>query len=158
MLLQRNAKCYEEKSYHYQSIIVWKWNHLFTKNYFRKKKNTLLLQIYTQWLSNHLWFNGQQKLAGSGLNWNPCVKVGMSSLFINLILKIPHYFHMKALNERISKWAHLSFYHKQFLRYLYLKFKKEVISLGKFSPLMKFQKVETKSLIFSKLLFKYIVI
>ena len=143
-----------------KSIIVWKWNHLFTKNYFRKKKNTLLLQIYTQQLSSHLWFNGQQKSAGADLIWNPCVKVGMSSLFIDLILKIPRYFHMKVLNERISKWAHLSFYHKQFLRYLYLKFKKEVISLGKFSPLMKFQKVETKSLIseFSKLLFKYIVI
>ena len=116
-----------------KSIIVWKWNHLSTKNYFRKKKY-IILQIYTQRLSSHLWFNGQQKSRVPGLNWNPCVKVGMSSLFINLILKIPHYFHMKVLNERISKWAHLSFYQKQFLRYLYLKFEKEVISLGKFSP------------------------
>ena len=29
-------------------------------------------------------------------------------------------------NERISKWAHLSFYHKWFSRYLHLKFEKEV--------------------------------
>ena len=34
---------------------------------------------------------------------------GMWSLFINLILKMSHYFHIKILNERISKWAHLSF-------------------------------------------------
>ena len=58
----------------------------------------------------------------------------MSSLFINLILKTLHYFHMKVLNERISKWVHLSFYHKQFSRYLHLKFEKEVIFLGRFSP------------------------
>ena len=37
-------------------------------------------------------------------------------------------------NERISKWAHLSFYHKQFSRYLHLKLEKEVIFLGRFSP------------------------
>ena len=60
--------------------------------------------------------------------------LGMSSLFINFILKTLHYFHMKVLNGRISKWAHLSFYHKRFLRYLHLKFEKEVIFLGKFSP------------------------
>ena len=41
---------------------------------------------------------------------------------------------MKDLNERISKWAHLSFYHKQFSRHLHLKFEKEVIFLGRFSP------------------------
>ena len=41
---------------------------------------------------------------------------------------------MKVHNERISKWAHLSFYHKQFSGYLHLKFKKEVIFLGRFSP------------------------
>ena len=58
----------------------------------------------------------------------------MSSLFINLILRTPHYLQMKVLNERISKWAHLSFYHKRFSRYLHLKFKKEVIFLGRFSP------------------------
>ena len=60
--------------------------------------------------------------------------IGVSSLFINLILKTLHYFHMKVLNERISKWVHLSFYHKRFLRYLHLKFEKEVIFLGRFSP------------------------
>ena len=41
---------------------------------------------------------------------------------------------MKVLNERISKWAHLSFYHKLFSRYLDLKFEKEVVFLGRFSP------------------------
>ena len=60
--------------------------------------------------------------------------VGMSSLFINVILKTSHYLHMKVLYERISKWAHLSFYDKQFSRYLHLKFEKEVIFLGRFFP------------------------
>ena len=41
---------------------------------------------------------------------------------------------MKVLNEKISKWVHLSFSHKWFLRYLHLKFEKEVIFLGRFSP------------------------
>ena len=63
------------------------------------------------------------------------LSVGMSSLFINLVLRTPHYLQMKVLNERISKWAHLSFYHKQFLRYLHLKFKKEVIFFRKIFPL-----------------------
>ena len=62
------------------------------------------------------------------------MKLGMSSLFINLILRTRHYFHMNVLNERISKWAHLFFYHKGFSRYLYLKFEKEVIFLERFSP------------------------
>ena len=60
--------------------------------------------------------------------------VGMSSLFINLILKTSHYLHMKVLNERISEWVHLYFYHKRFSRYLHLKFEKEVIFLERFSP------------------------
>ena len=58
----------------------------------------------------------------------------MSSLLINLILRTPPSLQMKVLNERISKWAHLSFYHKRFSRYFHLKFEKEVIFLGKFSP------------------------
>ena len=58
----------------------------------------------------------------------------MSSLFINLILKTSHNLHMKVLNERISEWVHLYFYHKRFLRYLHLKFEKEVIFLERFSP------------------------
>ena len=41
---------------------------------------------------------------------------------------------MKVLNERILKWVHLSFYYKWFSRYLYLKFEKEVVFLGGFSP------------------------
>ena len=63
---------------------------------------------------------------------------------------------MKVLNERISKWAHLSFYHKWLLRYLHLKFKKRGDFFKEIFPLMKLQKVGTKSLIFefSKLLFK----
>ena len=60
--------------------------------------------------------------------------LGMSSLFIKLILKTLHYFHMKVHNKRILKWTHLSFYHKGFSRYLHLKFEKEVIFLGRFSP------------------------
>ena len=60
--------------------------------------------------------------------------VGMSSLFVNLLLKILHYFHMKVLNERISKSVHLSFYHERFSRYLHLKFEKVVTFLGRFSP------------------------
>ena len=62
------------------------------------------------------------------------IKLGMSSLFINLILKTSHYLHMKVLNERISKWAQLSFYSKWFWRYVHLKFEKEIIFLGRFSP------------------------
>ena len=58
----------------------------------------------------------------------------MSSLFINLILKTPHYRHMKVPNERISKWAHLFFYDKRLWRYLHLKSEKKVIFLGRFSP------------------------
>ena len=37
-------------------------------------------------------------------------QIGMTSLFINLILRTPDYFHMIVHNERISKWVHLSFY------------------------------------------------
>ena len=40
---------------------------------------------------------------------------------------------MTVLNERISKWAHLSFYDERFSIYLHLKFEKEVIFLGRFS-------------------------
>ena len=62
------------------------------------------------------------------------LQIGMSSPFINLILKTSYYLHIKVCNERISKWAHLSFYYKRLSRYLHLKFKKEVIFLGRFSP------------------------
>ena len=58
---------------------------------------------------------------------NLAFNLGVSSLFINLILKTLHYFYMKVPNETISKWVHLSFYHKRFSRYLHLKFEKEVI-------------------------------
>ena len=62
------------------------------------------------------------------------LSVGMSRLFINLILKASHYLHMKFLNERISKWTHLSFYHQFFSRHLYLKFEKDGILFGRFFP------------------------
>ena len=77
------------------------------------------------------------------------IELGMSSLFINLILKTSHYLHMEVLNERITGWVHLYFYHKQFLRYLHLKFEKEVIFLERFSP---YEITEISE--FSKLLFK----
>ena len=77
------------------------------------------------------------------------IELGMSSLFINLILKTSHYLHMEVLNERISEWVHLYFYHKRFLRYLHLKFEKEVIFLERFSP---YEITEISE--FSKLLFK----
>ena len=77
--------------------------------------------------------NAEFKNNSSALK-NSELVVGMSSLFINLILKTSHYLHMKGLNERISEWAHLSFYHKRFSRYLHLKFEKEVIFSGRFSP------------------------
>ena len=60
------------------------------------------------------------------------LKVGMSSLFMNLILKTSHYLHMK-VDQKISRWAHLSFYDKWFSRYLHSSFEKEVIFLGRFS-------------------------
>ena len=60
--------------------------------------------------------------------------MGMLSLFINLILKTSHYLHMKVLNERISKWTPLSFYHKLFSRYLNLNLEKELFFLERFSP------------------------
>ena len=76
-------------------------------------------------------------------------------IFINLILRSPHYLHMKVLRERFSKWDQWDVYHKRFSRYLHLNFEKELIFYEDFS-LMKFQKVGTKSLIseISKLLFK----
>ena len=46
----------------------------------------------------------------------------------------PHYLYLKVLNERISKQAHISFYHKRFSRYLLLKFEREVIFLERFPP------------------------
>ena len=81
--------------------------------------------------------------------------VGMSSFFINLILKTLNYFHMKVLDERISKWVHFSFCNTRFSRYLHLKFENEVTFLGIFST-YEIPESGTKSLIyeFSKLHFK----
>ena len=63
------------------------------------------------------------------------------------VLKTLHYFHMKVRHVRISKWTHLSFFHKRFSRYLHLKLEKEVIFLERFSP----YGIASE---FSKLLFK----
>ena len=40
---------------------------------------------------------------------------------------------MKGHNERISKWAHLSFKHMQLAKYFYLMFEKDVIFVERFS-------------------------
>ena len=69
MLLRRNAKCYEEKSYHYQIYHCLKVKPSFHEKLFQKEKNKLLW-IYARWLSSHLWFNGRWKLPVAGLNWN----------------------------------------------------------------------------------------
>ena len=71
MLLRRNVKCYEEKSYHYQIYNCFKVKLCFHEKLFRKEKNKLLLWIYAWWLSGHLWFNSWQKLPVTSLNWNP---------------------------------------------------------------------------------------
>ena len=78
----------------------------------------------------HTWnlptCNSGQYIYITGLcNFFFVLQVGMSSLFINL---------MKVLNERISEWVHLYFYHKRFPRYLHLKFEKEMVFLERFSP------------------------
>ena len=71
-----------------------------------------------------------------------------SAVFLCLIAEV-------TFNERISEWVHLYFYHKRFSRYLHLKFEKEVMFLGRFSP-CEITENGAKSLIseFSKLLFK----
>ena len=68
MLLWRNAKCYEEKSYHYQIYHCLEVKPSFHKKLFQKEKNKLLLSIYSRRLSSHLWFNGRRNLS-----WNHCL-------------------------------------------------------------------------------------
>ena len=68
MLLWRNAKCYEEKSYYYQIYHCLKVKLSFHEKLFQKEKNKLLLSIYSRRLSSHLWFNGRRNLS-----WNPCL-------------------------------------------------------------------------------------
>ena len=70
MLLWRNGKCYEEKSYHCQIYHCLKVKPSFYEKLFQKEKNKLLLWIYARRLSSHLWSNGWQKLPVTGLNWN----------------------------------------------------------------------------------------
>ena len=64
-------------------IIVWKWNHLFMKNYFRKKKINYCYRFMPGDFTGHLWFNGQQKLPVAGLNWNPrkCFRFSFAAYF-----------------------------------------------------------------------------
>ena len=64
-LLWRNANCYEEKSYHYQIYHCLKVKPSFHEKLFLTKK--LLLWLYAQQLSGHLWFNGWQKSLVAGL-------------------------------------------------------------------------------------------
>ena len=64
MLLRRNAKCYEEKSY-YQICHCLKVKQSFHEKLFQKEKSKLLLWIYAQQLSSHLWFSGCWKLLAS---------------------------------------------------------------------------------------------
>ena len=56
-----------------KSIIVWKWNHLFRKNYFRKKKinycHEFMLGDFPV-----ICFNGRRKSPVAGLNCNPWLK------------------------------------------------------------------------------------
>ena len=56
--LRRNAKCYEEKSHHYQIYHCLKVKPSFHGKLFQKEKNKLLLWIFARQLSGHLWFNG----------------------------------------------------------------------------------------------------
>ena len=78
------------------------------------------------------------------------LRIGMSSHFLKLVFKTLQYSPVSVLKVRISKWA-LS---HMFLALPVLKFKKQVMSQKVF--FMKFQKVETNSLIsvFSKWVFK----
>ena len=75
MLLRRNAKCYKEKSYHYQIYHRLKVKPSFHEKLFQKEKNKLLLWIYARWLSSHLWFNGRRKSSVAVLSWNPCTNL-----------------------------------------------------------------------------------
>ena len=43
----------------------------FHQMLFQKEKTKWLLRIYARRLSDHLWFNGQQKSLVTDLNWNP---------------------------------------------------------------------------------------
>ena len=86
---------------------------------------------------------------------NDFLPLGMLSHFLNFIFKTTQYHQIKVLNNRIPEWAHLTLYHYRFSRYVHLKFQNQGNFSAKF-PLMKFQKVGTKSLIseFSELVFK----
>ena len=67
LLLQRNPKCWEEKSYHYQIYYCLKLKPFFHEKLFQKEKNKLLLSTCDQQFSGHLFVNGQQKSPVAGL-------------------------------------------------------------------------------------------
>ena len=67
LLLQRNPKCWEEKSYHYQIYYCLKLKPFFHEKLFQKEKNKLLLSTCAQQFSGHLFVNGQQKSPVAGL-------------------------------------------------------------------------------------------
>ena len=66
LLLQRNPKCWEEKSY-YQIYYCLKLKPFFHEKLFQKEKNKLLLSTCAQQFSGHLFVNGQQKSPVAGL-------------------------------------------------------------------------------------------
>ena len=73
MLLHRNAKCYEKNLIIIKSIIVWKWNYHFMKNYFGKKIVTDLCLAT---------FSGWRKSLVASLNWNPCLYQNFEVIFL----------------------------------------------------------------------------
>ena len=88
MLLQRNAKCYEEKSCDYQIYHCLKVKTSFHKKLFQKEKNKLSW-ISARQLSSHLRFNGQQKSPVASLSWNPWLYI--NDLPDNVICNIATY-------------------------------------------------------------------
>ena len=63
----------EKKSYHYQIYHCLKVKPSFHGKLFQNEKSKLLLWIYAQRLSDHLWFNGRLKSLVASLTWNSCV-------------------------------------------------------------------------------------
>ena len=64
MLLWRKAKCYKEKSHHYQIYHCLKVKPSFHEKLFQKEKNKLLLQIYAWRLYRSFVVQWSAKIAG----------------------------------------------------------------------------------------------
>ena len=58
----------KEKSYHYQIYHCSKVKPSFYEKIFQKEKNKLLLWMYAQRLSGHLWSKGYQKSLVTGIS------------------------------------------------------------------------------------------